>query len=118
MPNRNGEQHEGIIDKLRFNLPVMFEDKCELFTCIADEGLMASFCNYGDGKGIRPDLLIGYGKEFIYIEVGQLTKDKWEHINNPIIHISHNKAVGLISGNASIEVKEILNACREILVVY
>jgi hypothetical protein len=118
MPNRNGEIHEGIIDILRFNLPTIFEQKFEHFVVIADEGIMASFANSGNGKGIRPDLLISYGKELIFIEVGQLDIDKWEHINNPIIHISHNKAVGLISGDLSIEVQEILNACRNLLGVY
>lgn len=118
MPNRNGKQHEGIIDLLRFNLPTIFQEKNGNFFCIADEGLMAGFCNNGNCKGIRPDLIINYGFDFILIEVGNINYDKWNNINNPIIHISHHKAVGLISGEATENVKEVLDACRDILNVY
>jgi hypothetical protein len=118
MPNRNGLVHEGIIDTLRFNLPTIFENRFEHFFCIADEGLMAAMCNAGNGKGIRPDLFLhccGTDTLPILIEVGTLNPKKWAGIDNALIHISHNKAVGLISGQNTEIVLEVLLEIRKLL---
>jgi hypothetical protein len=118
MPNRNGIVHEEIIDKLRFNLPSLMESQFDNFLCIADEGLMAGFCNNGNQKGERPDLILLYGEELILIEVGTINKCKWTDLENKLIHISHNKAVGLINGKPTEDTFKILSAIRNLLEVY
>lgn len=124
MPNRNGIIHEGIIDDLRFNLSFLFHKEDDFPLVIADEGMMAHFCNGGDknltkkGMRERPDLVIRYKNQFAIIEVGTLHKDKWLDFEWPVIHVSHNKAVGLISGDYNEILAEILQMCRSILKVY
>lgn len=115
MPNRNGIQHEEIIDKLRFGLPFLLENKVDELLCIADEGLMALFCNSGNGKGERPDLIIQCNNERFLIEVGDLNKSKWELSDVNLIHVSHNKAVGLIQGSRSETAKLVLESVRNSL---
>jgi hypothetical protein len=118
MPNRNGIKHEGIIDQLRFNLPSLMEGEFEDFLCVADEGLMAGLCNNGNKKGERPDLILYYAQELVLIEVGNIDKCKWIGLENNLIHISHDKAVGLINGTPTKNTLKVLNAIRNLLGVY
>jgi hypothetical protein len=118
MPNRNGIVHESIIDKLRFNLPSIMESQFDDFLCIADECLMAGFCNNGNQKGERPDLILVYGEELTLIEVGTINNCKWIGLENKLIHISHNKAVGLINGTPTEDTLKVLSAIRNLLQVY
>jgi len=118
MPNRNGTQHDPIIDDLRRALPLELEKIDDDFFFICDEGQMARICNEGNGKGERPDIIIQLPKELlILIEVGTYPKGKWDWAENQmhLIQISHNKGVGLLSSNPSEKTILVLNAIRKCL---
>jgi len=121
MPNRNGTQHDPIIDDLRRVLPLELKKIDDEFFFICDEGHMARICNDGNGKGERPDIIIQMdGEKTILIEVGTYPKGKWNLVLNEItlIQISHNKAVGLITKDPSEKTILVLNAIRKCLNTY
>jgi hypothetical protein len=94
------------------------DDKTESYLCIADEGWMSAALNGGNGKAIRPDILIERNTNQMIIEIGNFFKGKWDHYPFAVIQVSHKKAVGLIQGEANEDVKFIIDKCREILGVY
>jgi hypothetical protein len=118
MPNRNGTQHDPIIDDLRMTLPIELEKIDDDFYFIGDEGMMAGWADDGNCKGERPDLIILLKDEKpIWIEVGTYPKGKWDCVLNKVtlIQISHNKAVGLITKDPSEKTILVLNAIRKCL---
>lgn len=120
MPNRNGIEHEEILDLLRFGLAntLAQDPDTNFYVCIADEGMMASLLNEGNGKGERPDIIICRNETPMLIEVGSFYKGKWDNYDGAIIQVSHKRAVGLIRGQIDQNIKFVLEQCRKILGVY